>query len=310
MALSLTTVLAPLLTVLFFAFSAIAGRRTTVILDSMWANLWRLGLAAVLLAAVTLVMDPKSFGPEPFFWFFLSGMIGFGLGDIGLFLAYVRLGSRLTILINLCLAPVFATAGEWLWLDTPPTWRKTMAIALILVGVGLAVLSKSGPEDRKPELRASGLFWAMVAGFGQGVGALISRIAEARGLEQGVAVGAVSQAFQRCLGGLVVVIVVTALAFQFKRKRGLNPGIVWDRRVVPWLIAAALAGPVIGVSCFQWSLTEIGDSARVLAITATTPIVLIPLAWIYEKDRPNLLAVAGAVVAVLGVMANYLWVDV
>ena len=60
-------------------------------------------------------------------------------------------------------------------------------------------------------------------------------------------------------------------------------------------------GPVIGVSCFQWALKDT-PSALVLAIVATAPIVVMPMAWFAEGDRPSPIGVAGAVVAVGGVI--------
>lgn len=78
-----------------------------------------------------------------------------------------------------------------------------------------------------------------------------------------------------------------------------------------WLVGAALAGPVIGVSLFQWSLATMERSALVLAIVATTPIVLIPMACWSEKDRPTVATVLGAVIAVSGVilLKNSDWLD-
>ena len=79
-----------------------------------------------------------------------------------------------------------------------------------------------------------------------------------------------------------------------------------DRKVVPWLLGAALFGPVIGVSCFQWALQDL-ESGIVLAVVALTPIAMLPLARITEGDHPSRLALVGAVVAVAGVVLLNLW---
>ena len=50
--------------------------------------------------------------------FVLSGMVGFGLGDLGLFAALPLLGPRLTALMVQCLAAPMAALIEWLWLGT------------------------------------------------------------------------------------------------------------------------------------------------------------------------------------------------
>ena len=68
-----------------------------------------------------------------------------------------------------------------------------------------------------------------------------------------------------------------------------------------WLLGAALFGPVLGVSCFQWALSG-ASSALVLAVTATAPIIIMPLAAYIEDDRPGWPAFIGAVIAVVGVV--------
>ncbi len=70
-----------------------------------------------------------------------------------------------------------------------------------------------------------------------------------------------------------------------------------------WLIGAAMFGPVIGVSCFQAALADL-PSAIVLAIVSTSPIVVIPFAFLFEGDRPTR---ASCLVATIGV-AGVVWI--
>ena len=106
-------------------------------------------------------------------------------------------------------------------------------------------------------------------------------------------------AFQRVAAGMVFGALV-CLIFQKVRRvddRPLPlPGRIW------WLLGAALCGPVIGVSCFQWALISGTPSAVVLAVTATSPLLIIPMAYFTEGDRPSGRAVFGSVVAVGGVV--------
>ncbi len=135
------------------------------------------------------------------------------------------------------------------------------------------------------------------------MGAVISRHAESLSTHFGVEVGGMSAAFQRVLGGLAV----GALAYWIFRRRDAPPAssaapATRRRHALGWLAGAALFGPVIGVSCFQWALKGT-PSAIVLAIVATTPIVLIPMTWLIEKDRPSGKSLLGAALAVAGVVA-------
>ncbi len=298
-----------ILTTIFFALSGVTGQRTAVRLGSLWGNFLRLFLAVIVLGVVVLIFFPNSIQREPFLWFFLSGAVGFGLGDIALFLAYERIGSRLTILLNLCLAPLFAMSIEWFWLGNAMTIRTVLAAAVILTGVVLAIRPKAGFRQ-KMEIHGSygfGIAAAIVAGFGQGTGAVISRKADAVAQMSGLEVSGISAAFQRGFAGLVVVGIVVLVIKLFGPKyistRWKSP---FQKKVVLWLLGAAIFGPVIGVSCFQWAL-QTKESGIVLAVTAMTPIVMMPLAAITEGDHPRRLAIVGAFIAVSGVILLYLW---
>jgi drug/metabolite transporter (DMT)-like permease len=58
-----------------------------------------------------------------------------------------------------------------------------------------------------------------------------------------------------------------------------------------------MAGPVLGVSCYQWALSS-QPSFIVLPIVALCPIVVIPFAMIWENDKPSLQSLLGALLAV------------
>jgi drug/metabolite transporter (DMT)-like permease len=301
--------IAAILTTLFFAFSAVTGQRVAVMLGGAWGNLMRLGLAAVVLGILVAIFTPDAIRWPSFQWFFVSGLIGFGLGDVALFTAYERIGSRLTILLNLCLAPLFAMVLEWLWLGNGVGPRVVVCALLILAGVAMAI--RPGSKSRaKVALR--GRYWvgivaAIIAGFGQGTGAVISRKAEAVANELGASGSGITAAFQRVLAGLLFsAIAVMLVRFFGNRKNWESWRTPLDRKVVPWLLGAALFGPVIGVSCFQWALQDL-ESGIVLAVVALTPIAMLPLARITEGDHPSRLALVGAVVAVAGVVLLNLW---
>ncbi len=295
-----------LLTTFLFALSAVSGQRIAIRLGGLWGNFWRLLLSSVVLGAIVLIAFPESLAWPTFGWFFVSGLVGFGVGDVGLFLAYERIGSRLAVLLNLCLAPVFAATVEWLWLGNGLAPREIAIGGMILAGVALA-LRPDRSRTRSVELRGKysvGVLAAIIAGFGQGTGAVISRKANEVERAIGVEVNGISEAGQRVVAG-VLVAALAAWAWQRWRPARLRPEISGaNRRAVTlaWLTAAALTGPVIGVSCFQQALTVMGSGGLVLAVVAVTPIVLMPMAWWVEKDRPTRLSLVGACLAVAGVI--------
>lgn len=301
--------LAAILTAFLFALSGVTGQHVAVKLGGVWGNFVRLLIACVVLGALVAVFWPGSLRMEVFTWFFISGLIGFGIGDVALFLGYERLGSRLTILLNLCLAPLFAMMLEWIWLSNGVTWEVVLCAVLILTGVVLAI--RPGAKSRqKIERRGRfsvGVVAAIIAGLGQGTGAVVSRKAEEVAVELGAVANGISAAFQRVFAGLVFALVaVLIVRFLCSRKISAHWGSPFDKKLAPWLLGAALFGPVIGVSCFQWALQSL-ESGIVLAVVATTPIVMMPMSAVTEGDHPSKLAIVGAFLAVGGVVLLNLW---
>lgn len=300
-----------LLTAFLFAASGICGRRSAAAFGSLRANALRLALASFLLGLWVTKTMSIDFTARSVQRLLLSGVVGFGLGDAALFLAYTRIGARLTILVNLCSAPMVGAFLDWVWLGAKIGPVQMLASLVILIGVALALgtgrQGQGSGEDSHPSkgtsLRLSGVGFALVAGFGQGCGATLSRHAHAAALEDGTVINGVAQAFVRTLPGLVFAWMVWALSRAIGRLRLRVAPLSGTTLAsgVPWLLGAALFGPVLGVSCFQWALSGAG-SALVLSITATAPIIIMPLSACIEKDRPGSLAILGAVVAVAGVM--------
>lgn len=293
---------AALLTVLLFACSGIAGERTARYWGGQRGNLLRLFLASVLMLAVTVVFFPSSLRWETFCWLFVSGVVGFGLGDIALFFAYVRIGARLTILLNLCTAPIWSTLTEWIWLGTKLTPGELAAGGVILCGVVMAILSRpSSPGAPGAGSGWVGILCGLGAGMGQGIGAVISRKAFELAAAGGFGLNGFSAAAQRVGGGFLTVLVAVLLFSAFGSNHSRPSAVATRGKAWAWLFATTLCGPVLGVSCFQWSLIQLpaGISTAVVSIT---PIAMIPLAVWIDRERPRALSIAGAFVAVAGVI--------
>src|SRR5947207_5341201 len=126
------------LATILFSLSVIFASRTTRLLGGTTANLYRLCLSTVLLAIWAHAFG-KGLGGGAFRVFFVSGCIGFGLGDLALYQTIPRLGPRLTILMVHCLAAPFAALTEWLWLGTRLTSAQISSGLVILAVVWTAL---------------------------------------------------------------------------------------------------------------------------------------------------------------------------
>ena len=293
--------LASFLTTILFSLSAIAGRRLTNFLHGTKANLVRLTLSALLLGIFAHTIG-FGVGGAGFPLLFLSGCLGFGVGDICLYQTYPRLGARRSMVMAQCVAAPIATLIEWAWLGHAPTLAQAGYAALIITGVGLALLPHEDSDEPTHHLVA-GILFGLVAAFGQAMGAVLSRKAYAVAAEHGQVFHGVGDgmnaAYQRMLGGLAATtlfFIYLKLAHKPDETRFNN----W-RKAWPFLIGNTLAGPTLGVTCYQWALISTPTHIA-LPIIATTPLMVIPLAHFLDGDRVTPRAIFGGVLAVAGVI--------
>lgn len=259
------------------------------------ANLGRITVATVLLAIWAHGWGRGWEGPGRA-WFFLSGVIGFGLGDMALFGALPRIGPRLAILLTQCLATPVAALVEWGWLGTRLGAADYVCAAIILTGVALALAPDRGLEVERR------VFWVGVAfgvgsALGQALGAVLSRKAYAVGDLAHFSVDGGTAAYQRILGGLLMTL-VAFMALRSMRAGAATTDGAW-RQAWPLVLGNALAGPSIGVACYQWALATT-PSGTVLPIVATSPLVTQVLSLFLDGSRPTRRAVVGGLLAVAG----------
>jgi drug/metabolite transporter (DMT)-like permease len=296
---------ASFLAAFFFALNATCASHSVRAVGTVRANLGRLLVATVLLGLFAHTVG-HGFASASLYWFFLSGIIGMGLGDLGVYAALPLLGSRLTVLMTQCLAAPIAALGEWWWLGTRLTGLQAFWGLVILVGVAVALLpSKASPPH--VQVKPIGFLFGLVAACGQGFGALISRkgvtVAAAAGEPVANATFGLNAAYHRILAGLAF----TALWFLVLRLLHRAPTAPvsppTERRTGRWwVLANGLAGPVAGVGCYQWALATT-PGGLVLPIAATAPLLSIPIAFWLEGDRPSRRSIAGGVIAVAGCIA-------
>lgn len=300
------------ITTFLWSYCVIAARRSVDQLGENLANLARILVAVVALGLMAHFLG-KGLGGGGFFYFFLSGVVGFGFGDIGIFYALPRIGSRLTLLMAQCTAAPIAGLIEWAWLGTTISPLQITAIVIILVGIVLALAPKRMPPASLPAFLI-GIAFGLLAAVGQGFGAVLSRKAYASANaagswtnEQGVLdslwMGATT-GYQRLIGGALVILAFYLLSLFIASwrtaPRGTH-GTASPANKAKYVLLNAAAGPIFGIICFQWALATT-PSAIVQPIIAMTPLVVMPMAWFFEGDRPSRRSVAGALVSVAGVI--------
>ena len=288
-----------ILTAVCFAFSIILGHRAAKLAGSLEANFWRVVVATVVLSAWAFTFGGGLSG-SGLAWFALSGAVGIGLGDMAFYHALPRLGPRITTLVNQCLMAPVGALIEWLWLGTQPTLNQVLFSIVAVCGVVIAVRPAKGEITSR--ISAGGILLAMLGAIGAAAGAVISRKAYAVLHDSGAHLDGGTAGFQRMIGGILVsAVFYAALRLGLDKDEASPAQSHTPRQVWPWILGNALAGQTLGVSCMQWALSEM-PAPKVLVIIATTPVLVIPLARIFEGERITPRAVIGALIAVGGVV--------
>jgi drug/metabolite transporter (DMT)-like permease len=153
-----------------------AGRRV----GSLPVNIIRLATAMAFLAALNAVVRhkwvPTDAGVHNWVWLSLSGFVGFFLGDLFLFRAFVMIGPRLSTLLMTLAAPVAAITGR-LWIDERIGWYSLVGMAVTITGVSWVVMERPMDKDGKViHVAPLGVLYGALGATGQGVGLVLGKI--------------------------------------------------------------------------------------------------------------------------------------
>lgn len=249
---------------------------------------------------------PLNVGAEPIFWLAISGFIGFAIGDALLFKGFVVLGPRLAMVI-FSLNPAMGAILAWIFLGENLGWQEWAGILVTLLGIAIVVAEpkEKAKNDEETETKQTvltqreyliGILFALGGALGQAVGQIFSKFGLVNGLEP------LSANLIRLAAALVAIWLVAAFQKQISssvKTLKANP------KVIGLLVAAAIAGPVIGV----WlNLEAIARIPVGIASTlgSLTPIFLIPISYFFFKEKVTAYAIVGTLVAFAGTAILFL----
>ena len=149
------------------------AHRSAKLIGGTEANFWRLTAAGLLLSVWAYGFGIGANGPA-FPLFFLSGVVGIGIGDVALFQGLPRLGSRLTSLLTNCVSAPAAALIEWIWLGTTLSLAQVLWGLLTVFGVGLALMPSEHVQRNRRDVIV-GTVWSLVAAVGGAAGGVLSR---------------------------------------------------------------------------------------------------------------------------------------
>src|SRR5680860_210818 len=296
--------IAGILTAVFWTVTSLAFESAGKKVGSLSVNLIRLVMAFFFIGIYSWFARGFFFPTDATLyqwkWLALSGLIGFVIGDLLLFQAFVVVGARISMLM-MALAPPFAALIGWWILDevlAPMSW---LGMAITMCGIVIVILKREKTEENgkmvnkiKSNHSVTGILLALGGALGQAAGLVISK----KGMGE---YDAFSASQIRVLTG---VIGFTILFFFMRRWPK-----VWEalhhKPAMKRITLGAFFGPFLGVSFSLLAVqhTQAGIAATLMAIS---PVLIIAPAIIIFKEKVNWKEILGAVITVIGIMLFFL----
>lgn len=289
--------LAALATALLWSVTTLLFTAAAERIGSLALNVIRITIALPLIAAMhVLLYGAVTFdvSREQILYLAGSGLAGLVLGDVFYFRAMVLIGPKRAALMMTCW-PGIAAVIAWLWLGETLTAYALAGMGVTLAGIALAISGRRAAVDA-PVHGALGLLFGLIGAFGQALGLVLAK----RGL-----VGMEHELSGSMIRMATACAAVWTLA-AFQSVTGAAQGkvtlgeAVKNRAAMAFATAGAFTGPLLGV----WMSLYAANHAQVsvvATIMSTTPIWLIPLAYLFRREKPGLLELLGTLVAVSGV---------
>lgn len=281
-------------------FFTTAGKR----IGSLSVNAYRTIIAVGFLAVAHLivlgtVLPAASSGQ--WVWMGISGVVGLGVGDGGLFAAYLMIGPRRSLLVYAS-APIFASVGAYLMLgEVLPTFA-IIGIMITLLGIIIVILEgeeRSGEAPVSKKQKNYGVLFAFVGSAGQGFGLVLAK--KGIDLNSSTPLNPISATLMRLILGAIFICAVMICVGKFSELRKA----LWDKKGISNIAAGAFFGQFLGItlSMVAVTYTQTGVAQTLLSLM---PVLIIPIVWICYRQRTGWQGILGAIIAMIGITVLFL----
>jgi drug/metabolite transporter (DMT)-like permease len=236
---------------------------------------------------------PREASSEAWAWLSLSGLIGFVIGDMCLFRAFVVLGPRLSSLI-MATAPLmtaiigFAILGEGLGS------AALVGMALTIGGVTWALADRKASRTADRKNLWIGVLLGLGGALGQAGGLVLSKY----GMGD-------YDAFAATQIRVIAACAAWLLVFAFSNRWSALFLALRNASAMRFTAIGALFGPVLGVGLSLYAVQH-ANTGVAASIMSITPILIIPITVFVYRERVGWGSVLGTCVAVAGVVVLFL----
>lgn len=284
-----------LATALCWSFGGLLATTPTRALGPLRFNRIRLTLVSLLLVFAALATGGfHSLDLHSALILTASAMIGIFVGDNMLYATLKRLGPRRTGILFTTNAPITVILGLFFLGETPP-WATAAGCVLIVLGVFLAVFcGTTSPQKHAFEQVQGSLGWGLVLGFSsalcQSISVLIARPVMAAGVD------AIAASALR-VGTAALALHLFMLILPHKTEQPVPSA---SLKIFCQIGLSGLVGLALGMTFLLYALAH-GPAGMVSTLSATSPILILPILWMATGERPAPGAWLGACLAVLGI---------
>ena len=285
--------IAALATALCWTFSAVAFESAGKKVGSISVNLIRLFIALVLISVLNLFIRgmvlPLDASGSTWLWLSFSGLIGFVVGDLFLFQAYVLVGSRISMLIMSTVPPITAITG-YILMGERITLLGSAGMIITIGGIALVILTRnSGDKIVNLTHPVKGLIFAFIGALGQSFGLVFSKFG--MGSYNPIAATQI-----RIIAGIIGFSIVITIS----KNWGNLYTALKDNKAMKHISIGSFFGPFIGVSLSLFAVQQ-APTGIVSTIMSITPILIIPMSIITLKEKVAPREILGAIISLIGV---------
>ncbi len=270
-------------------------------------NHFRMLLAMVSLGILLMLLyrlNPKelftSALPQHWFWFGLSGVVGLALGDYFGFTSYAILGTRLASVFS-TLAPGAALILSYFMLNETINFLGILGMAITISGIVWINMSKKEQSKiAKSEFGSTkkGIVMGILAALCQGFGLVFAKM----GMSFTINDQNITSIHATFIRLFVSVVVTYGLTIGRGKLKEINQPIILNQNNgIKYLIAGTFFGPTLGVVLSMYAVSLINVSVA-QTLFSLVPVMVLPLAILFYREKISIKSAIGAVVAISGVV--------
>ncbi len=302
-----------LITTLCWSFGIFPFTEAAKRFGSAALNQYRLFLGWIfitIIACISYGINPVALAISPtahnYFYLALSGIVGFTIGDFFTFNSFKMLGPKLASIYT-CIAPCAALILGALILNEKINLIGIFGMLVTIGGIIWLTLSKKdavAAEIKGFVRNKVGIVSGFIGALCQGSGLVLSKLGFQKTTEL-TEIPTLQAVWIRLLFAFSAAMLVAFFTKTFMK----HTTIVFtnQNKGLKFMLAGTILGPVCGVSCSLLAISHL-KVAEAQTIFATLPIFVLPLNYLFYKEKITTTSVFACLTTVLGVFI-LIWRD-